>query len=175
MGVNGINPYGDSTELEPEFFNFIDNAAISPSKEKVAFSIHLYVASLVSSITGVFNAGENNIDFVEGPFMGQVQEISWSPDEDYFAFISASNNDEYEIYIINSKNLKKAASVSVKELLKEELINVVPQEDVYITAKIFEWLEDQSLSIKIEFLGAEGEVVNSIIRNTGGIENLQKN
>lgn len=158
MGINEVNPYGNMMELEPEFFNFIDNVTISPSKGKVAFSVHVYFAASFSSITGTFHIDSNKIEFVEGPFMGQVQEISWSPDENYFAYTSGSADDKYDIHIINSRGLKKLVSISSIELLEESR-----EEHFYVIPTLDEWLDKGYLSIQLRYIGIESNIEKSVI------------
>ena len=168
MGVNGVNPYGDTMELElePDFFDFIDNVSLSPSKEKIAFSIHHYFLAMTCTITGVYDIEGNNIAFVEGPFMGQVQEISWSPDEKKIAYTSSSNIDEFEVEIcvINSSNLKKEVSLKSTELFEEELSDKQLQENFYPRIKVHEWLDNNFLVIQLKFIDSKGNMRDEFIK-----------
>lgn len=158
IDVNGAKLHDDTIELEPKSFDFIDNAVLSPSKKKVAFSIHLYLAASFSTITGVLNVENSNIDFVEGPFIGQVQEIIWSPDENYFAYTLISNISEYDIYIINSSSLKKVVSITSTELLEEELAEKQPQGEFHTIAKLSEWLDNSYLPIQLIYMETENDI-----------------
>ena len=168
MGVNGVNPFVDM-EIKPQSFNFIDNVSLSPSNKKVAFSIHNYVAAMFTTVIGIYNIDDNEVDFVEGPSMGQVQEITWSPDDNYFAYITNSSIDEYkqDIYVINSKDFTKVTSVTTTELFEQEMAIEKPQESLYKTTLISGWLENDSLSIQLIYTTQEGDiekVVTKIIK-----------
>ena len=122
MGIKGLNPYGDEFPLEPKHFDFIDNVSLSPSKEKIAFSIHHYATAMTTTIVGIFNTADGEIEFVEGPNLEEVQNIRWSPNGDYLAYTMSSNGDEYKenTIIINPDNLKREAILTNEELLWEE-------------------------------------------------------
>lgn len=166
MGVNGVNPYGDDLDLEPKHFDFIDNLSLSPSKERIAFSIHHYATAMTTTITGIFKIEDSKIEFVEGPDLEEINNITWSPNEDYFAYTSSSDIDEYEINIlvINSTNLKKVVTLTSTELFKEELKDIKLQGDVYITGTLLEW-NNGYLDVKLRYTGTEDNIEKELIKS----------
>ena len=166
MGVNGVNPYGDDLELEPKHFDFIDNLSLSPSKERIAFSIHHYATAMTTTITGIFKIEDSKIEFVEGPDLTELHNISWSPDGDYYAFTSSSIIDEHEINIlvINSKTLKRVVTLTSTELFAEELKDIKLQGDVYITGTLLEW-NNGYLDVKLRYTGTEDNIEKELIKS----------
>ena len=157
-----IDKIGFFEDVEPKSFNFIDNVSLSPSKKKTAFSVHFYRLAIFHSITGVFNLEDSKVSFADGPFMGQVSNISWSPNEDYFAYtsdyIGEYEIEQSDIYVINSIDLEKIFEVKSAELFKEELSDEQLPEYFYKRVKLVEWVGNNSLAVKLEIIGDEDNV-----------------
>lgn len=166
MGINGVNPYGDDLKLEPKHFDFIDNVSLSPSKERIAFSIHHYATAMTTTITGIFYLEDSKIEFVEGPDLAELHNISWSPDGDYYAYTLSSNIDEYEanILVVNSKTLKKVITLTSTELFKEELKDIKLQGEFYITGTLLEW-NNGFLDVKLKYTGTEDDIEKELVKS----------
>lgn len=166
MGVNGVISYWDM-ELEPKDFNFIDNVILSPSKKKVAFSTHFYHIATFKSIVGIIDIEDNIINFVEGPSHGQVAEFSWSPDEDYFAYITTLGVESgvAEICIIDSNNLRKVVGIKSTELFEDKLNKEQVSKYYYTNIELSKWCENSCLDIKLKYSINEGEADEEITKS----------
>ncbi len=144
-------------DVGPESFNLMYNVSLSPSKKKVAFSVHFYRIATVQTITGFFNLEDSKVYFTHGPFMGQVSNIIWSPNEDHFAYTSdymgKSQIEQSDIYVINSGDMEKIFEVNSTELFKEELNDEQLPEYFYTRVKLVEWVGNDSLAVQLEFIG----------------------
>lgn len=169
IAVNDVPSFGEK-EFEPDFFQYIDNASLSPSSKKVAFSIHNYLAATYTSIIGIFNIENNEINFVEGPSKGQVNEISWSPDEKHFAYTISSimegdESDKINLYVINSKDFNKTASAKPLELFEEEIAKERAQEELYRRIKLSEWLDDRKVAVQLKYVDKNDNVKEKFIES----------
>ncbi len=82
---------------------FDQTAALSPDNDKFAFSVHSYFAATFMSFVGVIDLETGEPELVDKENRGQVEEITWSPEGDYLAYVL--HTAEAERFFLSNDNL----------------------------------------------------------------------
>ena len=134
------------TEVNPETFHFFDRtAALSPNKEKLAFSVHSYYAASDLSFVGIIDLKEKEPALVAEASRGNIADIFWSPAGTHLAYAlgTAQASGDY-LSIDNVVEMKKEFTISGEDLLI--VLKNSDYADFMPNFRNLEWTEDgQSL------------------------------
>lgn len=85
-------------EIGPNDFIQFLTVSLSPDKSMVAFALNSMEISLTSvSINGILNLQSNEVTMIPNIIWGDIEDITWSPDEQYFFSLAgtARSGGEY--------------------------------------------------------------------------------
>jgi len=82
---------------------FDQTAALSPDNDRFAFSVHSYFAATFMSFVGVVDLETGETELVDSENRGQVEEITWSPEGEYLAYVL--HTAEAERFFLSNDNL----------------------------------------------------------------------
>ena len=153
-----------TVELKPTSFNFIDNLKLSPSGNKVFFSVHHYLAAAFTTVTGVFDIESRSIEIVEGFSRGQVVEVKWSTDENNYAYITFSAGGMYQVSVVDVNSLQKTTTTTSSELFREKASYENLSKGLYERFEFGEW-HDETISIELKHVDSRGNVKEKFVEN----------
>lgn len=112
--------FGEIRETSFSDFGWFDRtAALSPGRDRLAFSVHDYAVATSMSFVGVIELSSHFMGLVGDESLGDIEEIIWSPTGGHIAYILNSARARGDgLSVDNMSTLRKEFSLDGRDILE---------------------------------------------------------